>query len=144
MSRSRLKQALEAVPMLATLGITLERARPGDVTLRLPARPRNLSHAGTLHTAALFAVGEAAAGVALGTHPRLVGIVHLLKASGIKYLATCSSDATARARADEMALDRVLLALESGAPAKAELVVPVLDGRDRKVAEVVTVWAFRR
>lgn len=144
MSFQALVQALQQVPFLATLGISVEEARPGRAVLRLPAAEGNLDHAGNVHTAALYAVGEAAAGVAVGTSPRLVGIVHLQKASGAKYLTRARGDITAHAELLPEVIDEVLDTLEQGDRARAEVVVRLMDGHGNDVAEVVSVFTFRR
>jgi acyl-coenzyme A thioesterase PaaI-like protein len=144
MSFQALVEALQSVPFLATLGITVEEARPGRAVLRLPAVAGNLDHAGGLHTAALYAVGEAAAGVAVGTSPRLAGIRQMQKASGAKYLARATGDVTAHAELQPETVDGVLTDLEAGARARAEVVVQLMDGHGNDVGEVVSVFTFRR
>lgn len=144
MSFQALVEALQSVPFLASAGITVEEARPGSATLRLPAVEANLDHAGHLHTGALFTVGEAAAGVAVGTTARLAGVVHLQKASGIKYLANCRSDVTARASLPPEVVDGILADLEERERTQAEVVVEILDGYGNDIAEVVTIYTFRR
>jgi acyl-coenzyme A thioesterase PaaI-like protein len=144
MSFRALVEALQSVPFLGTLRITVEEARPGAAILRLPAIPANLDHAGVLHTAALFAVGEAAAGVAVGTHPRLVGIKSLQKAGGIKYLGRARADVTAHAELREEQLDLVFEELAGPGRAQAEVVVRVMDGHGQDIAEIVSLFTFRR
>ncbi len=144
MSFQVLVEALQSVPFLATLGITVEEARPGTATLRLPAKDGNLDHAGNVHTGALFGLGEAAAGVAVGTNPRLAGIVHLQKACGIKYLARCRGNVTARATLPSEVIDGVLATLESKDRAQAEVTVQLMDGYGTDVGELVAIFTFRR
>ena len=92
-----LDQALRGVPMLVTLGIRPEEATTGIVVLRLPFAPAVTNAAGTLHTAAIFAVGELAAAVVLATHPALGHLVHMQKSTRIKYRAAARTDVTAHA-----------------------------------------------
>ena len=93
-----LDQTLRTVPMLQTLGIRAEEARTGHLVLRLPYGEAVTNHAGAIHTAAIFAVGELAAAVVLATHPELAKLVHLQKSSRIKYYAPSTKDVTAHAR----------------------------------------------
>jgi len=144
MSFQVLVEALQSVPFLASLGITVEEARPGSATLRLPAIPGNLDHSGNVHTGALFSLGEAAAGVAVGTTPRLVGIVHLQKACGVKYLARCRGDVTARATLPSEVVDGILGDLERQERTQAEVTVQLLDSYGTDVGEVVAIFRFRR
>lgn len=144
MSFQALVQALQSVPYLASLGITVEEARPGSALLRLPATPDNQDHAGNVHSGALFALGEAAAGVAVGTTPRLVGLVRLQKACGVKYLANVRGDVTARATLPPEVVDGVLDDVEERGRTRAEVVVEVMDGHGNDVAEVIAIYTFRR
>lgn len=144
MSFQALVDALQSVPYLATLGITVQEARPGSAVLRLPAAEHNRDHAEGLHTAALFAVGEAAAGVAAGTVPKLAHTTRLQKASGIKYLARAKGDVTAHAELPAEAIDGVLADLAERDRTQSEVVVRIMDGYGTDVAEVVTIFTFRR
>lgn len=143
MSVRALGEALGTVPYLAGLGITVEQARPGSVILRLPAGEQVLDHAGAIHPAALFAVGEAAAGVALGTSPKLTGMVHLQKATGVKYLARATGPVRAQAQVDDHFVQAVEADLARSSRAEADVVVAVRDQRGEIVAEVVAVYTFR-
>lgn len=144
MSFQALVEALQSVPYLNALGITVEEARPGSATLRLPARESNLDHAGNLHTGALFSLGEAASAVAVGTTARLAEVMHLQKACGIKYLAHCRTDVTARASLPPEVVDGILKQLEERERTQAAVVVEVLDGYGNDIAEIVAIYTFRR
>lgn len=143
MSVKALNNALRSVPYLAALGITVEQARPGRVSLKLPMGEHVRDHAGGLHSGAVFAVGEAAAGVAIGTHPALAELVSLQKATGIKYLARASTDITASAALNQAFVDQVQSAVRSQGRTEADVVVALYDNRGQKVAEIVAVYTFR-
>src|SRR5262245_40150982 len=110
-----LDRTLRTVPMLQTLGIRAEQARTGHLVLRLPYDEAVTNHAGALHTAAIFAVGELAAAVVLATHPQLSDLVQLQKSSRIKYYAPSNQDVTAHARVTPEMLDAVRDGLANGA-----------------------------
>jgi acyl-coenzyme A thioesterase PaaI-like protein len=129
--------------MLSTLGIRAEEARTGHLVLRLPHGPPVTNHAGAIHSAAIFAVGELAAAVVLATHPELAGLVHLQKSTKIKYYLPSNKDVTAHATLTVEMLAAIRDGLGSGG-ANLEVPVKVLDGNGRDVAEVVTHFAFRR
>lgn len=138
-----LDDALRSVPMLATLGIRPEEARTGHLVLRLPYGVGVTNHSGAIHTAAIFAVGELAAAVALATHPALNAIVQLQKSTRIKYYAPAHGDVTAHARVtDEMVL-AIGEGLSAGA-AQVDVLVQVFDGHGNDVAELVSRFTFRR
>lgn len=140
---AHLEKALATVPFLATLGIRVEEARPGHVVLRLPYRDENTSHAGTVHSAALFAVGEFAASVALGTHPRLGTLTQLVKVTQIRYVLPTAKDVTAHATVTPEMVETVQDGLEKAGRALLEVPVQVLDGHGNDVADLLVGFAFR-
>lgn len=143
MSAGTLEQVLRTVPAVAHLGISVEDARPGQVVLRVPTQPGNLNVDGRLHTSALFAVGELAAAVAFGTHPRLAQLVRLQKASRIEYLAAAKKDVTAHATVTPEMLAAIQAGLDQHGKALIEIPVKLMDGHGTDVAELVSVFTFR-
>ncbi len=143
-ARTALETALQRVPFVSTLGIRVEDARPGRVVLRLPALYDTTAHCGAVHTAALFALGELAAGVAVGSHPDLAALTHYLKASRIAYINPTRSDVTAHAEVPEEAVDAVRSALAEGDRARLELSVRLLDGHGTDIASVISLFQLRR
>ncbi|MEQ1503691.1 MAG: DUF4442 domain-containing protein [Myxococcota bacterium] len=137
-----LDQALRSVPMLQTLGIRAEEARPGHLVLRLPYGTGVTNHAGAIHTSAIFAVGELAAAVALATHPELAGYVQLQKSTKIKYYASSQHDVTAHAR---ITAEMVVAAVDQVAGGSTRLDVPVqvFDGHGSDVAELISRFTLR-
>jgi len=138
-----LDQTLKTVPMLATLGIRAEEARTGHLVLRLPISPAVTNHAGAIHSAGVFAVGELAAAVVLATHPELANLLHLQKSTKIKYFLPSTKDVTAHATLTDEMLAAVKQGLSAG-EARLEVPVKVLDGHGKDVAELVSNFAFRR
>jgi uncharacterized protein (TIGR00369 family) len=143
MSLAMLDRTLQTVPFLSALGIRAEETRTGHVVLRLPYRPSVTNHTGAIHTAAIFAVGELAAAVVLGTHPDLAGLVHLQKSTKVKYYLPSSKDVTAHATVTEENLASIADAIQGG-HATAEITVKVLDGHGNDVAELSSHFAFRK
>jgi len=137
-----LDQTLRTVPMLATLGIRAEEAQTGHLVLRLPHAPGVTNHAGALHSAAVFAVGELAAAVLLATHPELATLKHLQKSTKIKYYLPSTKDVTAHATLTEEMLQAVQNSLPTG-EARLEVPVKVLDGHGNDVAELVSHFTIR-
>lgn len=138
-----LDQVLRTVPMLSTLGIRAEEARTGHLVLRLPYGKGVTNAAGAIHSAAIFAVGELAAAVVLGTHPELANLVHLQKSTRIKYWLPSSRDVTAHATVTPEMLAAIKAGLPSGG-VNVDVPVKVLDGNGRDVAELVSRFTFRR
>lgn len=144
MSFQQLEQVLRTVPMVASLGITVDEGRPGSVVLKLPSAPGLLDAQGRLHTSALFAVGELAAAVALGTHPKLSTLAYLHKASRIAYVSSVRGDVLARAEIPPELVGAVVEGLERDARFVVEVSVSLLDARGNDVAHVVSVFTFKR
>lgn len=138
-----LDQTLRTVPMLSTLGIRAEEARTGHIVLRLPISPSITNHAGALHSAGVFAVGELAAAVVLATHPDLAGLLHFQKSTKIKYYLPSTKDVTAHATLTEEMLEAIKDGTAQG-EARLEVPVKVLDGHGQDVAELVSHFSFRR
>ena len=143
MSIAVLNKALKSVPFHKMLNISVEETKPGHVVLRLAYNDQNTNHSGTLHSAAVFAVGELAATVALGTHPELSQLQHLQKCTKIKYILPSSKDITAHATVTEEMVQAIQNSLASG-NAQVEIPVKVLDGHGTDVAELMGIYAFRR
>lgn len=144
MSIQQLNQSLASVPFWSTLGLTAESASAGAVVLRLPLSQEVTNPSGGLHGAALLALGEAAATAAFGIHPQLSGLVHLHKASGINYLAKATADITAHARLTPEVVASITGSIEQHDTAQADMTVRLMDGHGNDVAEVVSVFRFRK
>ena len=138
-----LDDALRSVPMLATLGVRPEEARTGHLVLRLPFGASVTDAAGSLHTAAVFAVGELAAAVVLATHPSLAGFTQRQKSTRIKYYAPAHGDVTAHARVTPEMVAAVTGGVDQGT-AQVDVAVHVYDGHGVDVAELVSRFTFRR
>lgn len=143
MSRQELEKTLGRVPFLSTLGVRVEEAKPGAVVLRLPSTQGNRNFDGVIDAAAVFALGQLAATVALGTHPLLVDVEPLHKGSSVKYLATSKKDVTAHAEVTEEMVSAIRNGLEKGQKGQVEVPVQVLDGHGEDVAEVTALYGFR-
>jgi acyl-coenzyme A thioesterase PaaI-like protein len=138
MSTAALDQALSAVPFLATLGVRVEETGPGWVVLRLPHGAAVSSHTGAIHNAAVFALAETAAAVAVATHPVLGKRRHRQKSARVKYYLAVDRDVTAHASVTPEMLSRVE---DSAVEATIEVAVAVYDGYGKDVAEVVVNFA---
>ena len=143
MSRAQLEQILRTVPYVAALGISVEEAKAGLVVLRIPSQAVNLNADGALHSGALFSVGELAASVALGTHPKLAKIKKLAKASRIEYLATTKGDVTAHAQITPEQIQSIIDGIAREGRAQLELPVQLMDGHGKDVGNLVSVFTFR-
>lgn len=134
MAAHDLDRLLAAVPFLAPLGMSVERADPGEIVLRLPADKRTRDFHGHVASAALFAAGELAATVALGTHPALAGRPVRRRHARIDYVGVTTRAVRARAR-----LDGGTLPPEG--PAAVDVRAELLDRNDAIVAVVIATFS---
>ena len=141
--RNDIEAVIRTVPFIATLGVSVEEAKPGQVILRVPFKPESQASGGILHSGAMFTVGELAAAVAAGTHPKLQKYTRLQRATRIQYKANSAKDVTAHA----MITAEMVAAIEDGVKSagKAEVDIPVnlMDGHGKDVGEVVSKITFR-
>ena len=144
MSVQNLQNALNAVPMLRHLTVIVAEADPGSVTLTLGTSDTVTDHAGNIHSSALFALGEAAAGIALSTHPALTHLRPRQQASGIKYLRPCTDAPLVQATISDEQITTIQAALSNGPSAKIEVIVKITDDSGLLVAEVISVFLFRQ
>jgi acyl-coenzyme A thioesterase PaaI-like protein len=144
LSINKLQELLNSVPYINHLGLQVCEASPGGVTLALTEGHALQDFAGNVHSAAVFALGEAAAGVAVSTHPQLVGFNPMQQASGIKYLQPVQSRPYATAELDADVIKLTAATLQTEGRAKLEVVVPVHDNQGSVFAEVVSVFSLRQ
>ena len=144
MSRPELAEALKQVPFLEHLAITVEEAKAGSVTLRLPCTRHNQNFDGHIAHGALFQLAEAAATIALGTHPELRQFDHKLKVGHIQYRAFSSRDVTARAKVTKEQVDMVSNLVQQTGEATMELPVQVMDGYGKDICVITSVFGFKQ
>ena len=144
LSNIKLQSALDAVPFLKHMEILVDTARPGSVVLTLAGTGTLNDHVGHVHSGALFSLGEAAAGIAVGTHTDLNALVTRQQASGIRYLRPCPTQPKAYAEVSVDMMNQIREALSGEGEAKVELVVPIKDSTGSICAEVVSVFTFRQ
>lgn len=139
MSNASLDAALHQVPFLATLGVSVEQARPGRVVLRLPYQHSSTTSDGSLHNAVIFGVAELAALVVVATHPELHAYRVELLTSSVVYQARAHRDVTAHAELVPEQRAALLEELHHLGRGQTEMRVSVMDGHAVDVAEVA-VW----
>lgn len=73
---ARVRESFEKQVFMSTLGATLDRIAPGEVTIVLPVRPALLQQHGSVHAGAITSVLDSAAGyAALSLMPPGAGVV---------------------------------------------------------------------
>ncbi|MEN0067667.1 MAG: DUF4442 domain-containing protein, partial [Myxococcota bacterium] len=132
---AELRKSLYTVPLIQTLGAMPTEVAPGRVTIALSHRPSLLDHTGALHSAALFAIAELAAGVLVATHPQLADLAPRRSTTTIRYVSASFGDVTALAELPDEALTELAHPGRSTA-LEVEIGVRVLDAVDNEVAKV--------
>jgi acyl-coenzyme A thioesterase PaaI-like protein len=139
-----LERVLRTVPAVAQLGISVVEAHSGHVVLAAPDTAANLNADGRVHTSVLFSVGELAAMVALGTHPRLAALVRLQKSCRIDYLAVPAGAVSASAAVTGAMLEAIDSGLAADGRVAVEVPVRVVDAAGTLVAELISLFTVRR
>lgn len=142
--RNDIEAVIRTVPFIATLGVSVEEARVGQIVLRLPMKKESQAAGGILHSGAMFTLGELAAAVAAGTHPKLAKYTRLQRATRILYKANSSKDVTAHAEITAEMVAAVTKGVERDGKAEIEIPVNLMDGHGKDVGEIVSKITFRR
>jgi acyl-coenzyme A thioesterase PaaI-like protein len=100
------------------------------------------NHVGTLHAGALFTLGEAASGVAIGPIVEALGAMPIAKKASIEYLRKARGRVRAEGRVGE-AIDAIRARLEADGRTTFDVDVELRDDAGTEVAHVVVTWHLR-
>lgn len=138
------KQAIEAVPFAKLTGVLAIEAGRGTSLAQLTQRPEISNHVGTLHAAALYALGEAASGLAMAgaLAPVILSVRPVASEAQIKYLAPARGTISARGavRGDP---DIMVKELSAAGKLRFEVEVQLSDEAGNAVSEIVVEWHAR-
>lgn len=142
---SAVKAALHAIPMNATVGVTITDVGAGWATAACPDTAPFRNHLGTIHAGAQFLTAEAVSGAAFaGAFARQFGeATPLIEKLETHYVARAKGDVTARA---EVVGNIAAAHAEYTAEGKARLPVEVVvkDAEDKEVMKAVAHWYIRK
>jgi acyl-coenzyme A thioesterase PaaI-like protein len=137
-------RTIDGVPFAKLAGVQIDEVSCGTSTARLVERPDLTNHIGTMHAAALFALGEAASGAAMaGT----LGVL-IMKAkpvasdASIKYLKLAKGTIIAVARVDADA-NWVVKELEKEGKIRFDVMVDLNNEGNETVAQMKVEWHIR-
>jgi len=138
------KQAIEAVPFARHVGVVAVEAGRGTGQARLVQRAEVSNHVGTVHAAALYALGEAASGIAMAgaLAPLILAVRPVASEGGIRYLKPATGTITATARVREDA-DALVKALDSEGKVRLNVEVSLADESGTVVSEMTVEWHAR-
>ncbi|WP_440959066.1 DUF4442 domain-containing protein [Oceanicaulis sp. LC35] len=135
----------KSVPFAKVTGVELVELSPERGVARLKKRPEVENHIQTMHAGAMFTLGEAASGAALGgvLGELLMSVRPVAADASIKYLKTGKTDliATATANADAEAIRKELAEVGK---VVFDINVAITDAETVTVAEMVVNWHVKK
>lgn len=134
-----------SVPFAKVTGVELVEVSPERGVARLKKRPEVENHIQTMHAGAMFTLGEAASGAALGgvLGDQLMAARPVAADASIKYLKTGKTDLTATATANSDA-DAIRKDLEEVGKVVFDINVAITDAENVTVAEMVVNWHVKK
>ncbi len=137
--------ALHAIPMNATVGVTITDVGVGWATGECRDTPAYHNHLGTVHAGAQFLLAEATSGAAFAGAfaAHIAGAVPLIERLDTHYVGRARGglSASAQARAEE--LPAALEAYAKDGKARLTVDVSVRDAEDKAVMRAVAHWYLR-
>jgi acyl-coenzyme A thioesterase PaaI-like protein len=137
-----MREILERIPFSRELGLTLDVASEGAVTMTLPDRTAARNLAGTVHAGALFTFGETVAGVAAGLKT-LDRAFPFARQAQIRYRRPATGAVLGHAKVEASEAERVLRELDRNGRSELTVSVSLQDQEGKAVAELTVEYAFR-
>ncbi len=131
-------QLVASLPFNQRIGLGVD--DEGRVLLEDDATLHN--HVGTVHAGALFTLGEAASGVAIGPIVEALGAAPIAKKASIDYLRKARGRVRAEGRVAE-AVDAIRARLVAEGRTTFDVDVELRDDAGVEVAHVVVTWHIR-
>jgi acyl-coenzyme A thioesterase PaaI-like protein len=134
-----------ATPVNKHLGVTYEEVQEQRVVCALPDDPRLRNHVGSQHAAAIFAVGEAAAGGAFVTAfgSNMATITFVARGAEIRYTKIARGPLSATARLS-VSPESILAEVDQNGKTRTEVEVSIADAEGEEVAAMTVSYSVRR
>lgn len=135
----------KSVPYAAHTGVELVEVSAERGVARLPKRGEVENHIQTMHAGAMFTLGEAASGAALGgvLADQLLAVRPVAAEATIKYLKTGKTDLVATAAANAPA-GQIRAELETVGKVVFDIDVAITDAEENTVAEMTVAWHVKK
>ena len=135
----------KSVPFATVTGVELVEVSPQRGVAALKKRPEVENHIQTMHAGAMFTLGEAASGAALGgvLGDQLLAVRPVAADASIKYLKTGKTDLTATAVANRDA-EAIRQELADVGKVVFDINVAIVDAEGVTVAEMVVNWHVKK
>lgn len=131
-------------PFLVGMGLSVESLTEDTVEISMPGFLRNQGEAGTIHNAALLALGEFSSRLYWEHHLDLHRSELTVCAISCRMLAKATGAMRGVFRLPVSEREQILLALRSEGYASAESQVSIYDISGKLIAEVEIEWRFAR
>lgn len=137
-------RAVEDVPFARLTGVEVVHVERGLSRAQLKERRDVTNHVGTIHAAALFALGEATSGSAMaGTlAPVLLGVKAVVAEASIRYVKPANGVITATGKVDGEP-DRIVEELKANGKVRFDLTVTFHDATETAVCEMKVQWRVK-
>ncbi len=138
------KQGIHAVPFVKLLGAEALSVSDGHAEVRLTQREDLSNHVGTLHAAAIFALGETASGLAMAgaMAPQILAIRPVAASANARYLKPARGTVTATGKIAASAED-CLRELKAQGKTVLPVEVSIADEAGVVVATMSVEWHIR-
>lgn len=135
----------KSVPFAKVTGVELVEVSPERGVATLKKRPEVENHIQTMHAGAMFTLGEAASGAALGgvLGDQLLAARPVAADASIKYLKTGKTDLTATAVANRDA-EAIRQELADVGKVVFDINVAITDAEGVTVSEMVVNWHVKK
>jgi len=135
----------KSVPFATVTGVELVEVSPERGVARLKKRPEVENHIQTMHAGAMFTLGEAASGAALGgvLGELLMSARPVAADASIRYLKTGKTDLIATATANSDA-ETIRTELADVGKVVFDINVAITDAEGVTVAEMVVNWHVKK
>lgn len=134
----------DVVPPLGRMGMEVVEAAPGRARLRLPWRPDNGNHIGTVYAGVLFSFLEASGGALVLCSIDVARWVPVIVEGTIRYRRPVTGPIEADLRMSEEEREALTAALEADPKMRWTLPVAAADEAGERVCEADLVYRFRR
>jgi acyl-coenzyme A thioesterase PaaI-like protein len=131
------------VPLLGVIGLEVVESRPGHVRTRLPFKPENGNHIGTVYAGVLFSFLEASGGALVLVSFDVTRLIPIIVEGAIRYLRPVSGAVEADLAVTDAERDEVHRALESDPKHRWTLRATAIGEDGTTACEADLVYRFR-
>jgi thioesterase domain-containing protein len=131
------------VPLLGAMGIEVVEASPGRVRTRLPFRPENGNHIGTVYAGVLFSFLESSGGALVFVSFDIARWIPVIVEGSIRFVRPVTGAVETTLEIDDAERDRVAAALDSDPKSPWTLHAVAVSEDGRTACEADFVYRFR-